>query len=92
MIPVSDNPAAAVAAQAALQSGFAVKLGPITDMTNGTSNTTQLICSALNAIAPSLTDEGEALPDNIETTVATISNDGELNILFNLLFGSYCHF
>ena len=56
--------------------GLPLKLGPINDLTNGASNTTQLICSALNAIAPSLTEEGEPLPENIETTIHTISNEG----------------
>lgn len=52
----------------------AIKLGAITDLTDGTANVTQLIISALNAIAASITDDGDPLPGNIETTVETIAN------------------
>lgn len=51
---------------------FSIKLGAIHDLTNGSANVTQLICSALNAIAPSLSEDGEMLPENIETTIETI--------------------
>ena len=55
-----------------------IKLGSINDLTDGTSNTTSIICSALNAIAPGLTENGqEALPDNIATTIQTIQIVGE---------------
>lgn len=79
LIPCSESPAAAIAAQKANQYGYgryAVKLGPINDMTGGGSNTTQLICSALNAIAPSIVEDDEPLPENIETTITTISEQG----------------
>ena len=54
-------------------SGQSIKLGVINDLTDGTANVTQLIISALNAIAPTLTEDGEPLPGNIETTVETIA-------------------
>ena len=64
-----------------MDEGQSIKLGIITDLTDGSADVTQLILSALSAIAPSLTDDGEPLPGNIETTVETIANtQGKNNV------------